>query len=110
MRRHRTYTVSQKVKIYTYYQKHGWKATGKKYDLPRATFATWKQRVKKGGAPLAVLLARSPKRHTVCKEVEDLVRKLRAKHPELSLNALQQKVAHIQRISRSTVWRIVSGK
>ena len=110
MKKYRTYTVQEKVTIYTYRQKHGWKETAKKYKVPLSTFVAWQRKVKKGGAPLASLLARKPKRHTVCEEVVAAVKKLHAKHPELSLETLRKNVSHIQHISRTTVWKVVSGK
>ena len=78
MAKYRTYTVREKVQIYTHYQKHGRGATLRKYKVPYSTLVAWRQRVKKGGAPLSALLARSPKRHTVCDEVVALVKKLHA--------------------------------
>ena len=110
MARYRTYTVQEKVKIYTYYQKHGWKDTAKKYKVPFSTFVAWQHKVNKGGAPLSTLLDRKPKKHTVHEEVVNAVKKLHAKHPEFSLEALRKNVSHIQRISRTTVWKIVNGK
>ena len=109
MGKYQTYTLQQKVKIYTHYQKYGWKDTNKKYQVPLSTFVAWKRKVKKGGAPLASLLARSPKRHTVKEEAVTAVKKLHAQHPDFSLETLRKKVGHIQRISRTTVWKVVSG-
>ena len=109
MATYRTYTVQEKIKMYTHYKKHGKAATVRKYNVSYATLTWWLRRAEKGGAPLSVLLARKPKRHTVCNEVVDLVKKLHAKHPELSLEELRQKVKHVQHISRTTVWKVVSG-
>ncbi len=110
MAKYRTYTVQEKVKIYTHFQKHGWKDTAQKYKVPLSTFVAWQHKVNKGGAPLATLLERKLKKHTVCEEVVNAVKKLHAKHPEFSLETLRKNVSHIQRISRTTVWKVVNGK
>ena len=110
MKHYRTYTVQEKVTIYTYYQEHGWKDTAKKHKVPLSTFVAWQRKVNKGGAPLATLLQRKPKRHTVCEKVVAAVKKLHAQHPEFSLETLRKRVSHIQPISRTTVWKVVSGK
>lgn len=110
MRKHQTYTIKEKVAVYRHYQKHGWAATAKKYAVPYPTFVFWKQKVKQGKGSLAQSLARKPKRHTVREETVALVKKLHKLHPELSLEVIRKQASQTQRISRTTVWHIVTGR
>lgn len=103
-------TIKEKKKIVEYYQKHGKKATLRKFDVSYVSLVGWLRRVGKGGAPLEELLARKPKRHTVKEEAVILVKKLYAKDPTLSLATLKERVKHIQNISKTTIWHATRGR
>ena len=103
-------TIKEKKKMIEYCQKHGKKATSRKFDVSYVSLSRWVSRVEKGGAPIEQLLARKPKRHTVKEEAVALVKKLYAKDSSLSLAELKKRVSHIQDISRTTIWHIIRGR
>lgn len=103
-------TVKEKKNIVEYCQKHGRRVTARKFDVSYVSLSRWLRLVEKGGAPIEKLLARKPKRHTVKEEAVVFVKKLHAKDPSLSLAELKRRVAHIQDISRTTIWHAITGR
>ena len=102
-------TLSQKEAIWKFYQKHGWKATGKKYGVSYQTFVHWRARVKKASVSNLHPLARSPKTRTIRKETADLVLRLHHTRPQLSIAEIREIVWPKQHISRTTIWHILQG-
>ncbi|MBO7237795.1 MAG: helix-turn-helix domain-containing protein [Elusimicrobiaceae bacterium] len=102
-------TLDQKEAIWKYYQKHGWKATAKKYKLSYQTFVHWRARIKSAGSSDRHPLARSPKTRTIKKETAALVMRLHSTRPNLSIAEIREIVWPKQHISRTTIWHILQG-
>ena len=102
-------TLDQKEAIWKYYQKHGWKATAKKYKLSYQTFVHWRARIKAAGSSDRHPLARSPKTRTIKKETAALVMRLHSTRPNLSIAEIREIVWPKQHISRTTIWHILQG-
>lgn len=103
-------TVKEKKAIVEYCQKHSKAAASRKYNVSYGSILRWVKMASKGGAPVEELLARKPKRHTVKDEAIVFVKKLHAKHPTMPLSELKERVSHIQKISRTTIWHAITGR
>ena len=99
-------TLSEKEAILSYYQRHGWQATLKKYDVSRASLVNWQLRAKAAKASDKHPLARH---YMVRPETVAFVKQLHKKHPNMSLSQLMEKARQKQSISRTTVWKIITG-
>lgn len=97
-------TVAQKEAILKYYWQHGWKPTGKKYNIPRGSVMNWEKQLKTEGS-----LERRPKTHTVRQETVTYVRQLHKKYPDATIAEVRDMACKKQKISRTTVWLILTG-
>jgi len=102
-------TLEQKEAIWKFYQKHGWKATAKKFKLSYQTFVHWRARVKTAAAAKRHPLDRKVKKRTIRRETADLVLKIHNTRPNLSTAEIREMVWPKQHISRTTVWHIIQG-
>lgn len=107
---YRIKTIKEKIAILDYAAKHGFTNACRKYNVPSSSLLVWRKLAQKGNAPVEVLLARKPKRHTVKEEAVALVKKLYKEDPTLSVAKIKAKVKHVQNISLTTIWHITRGR
>ena len=103
-------TVKQKLEVLAFQKKNGWKATDKKYGIPRTSIIHWRTKMKKGSVNGKHPLERKDKRHTIRQETEDLVKKIHKKYPHLSLAQIRERVLPTQKISRTKIWHVITGR
>ena len=107
-RKYKILTLSEKEQLIEYYNKHGYKETYKKYQVPRATIAYWQERIKKAKASDKHPLAR---RYLIRPETIALVKELHKKYPNRTLRELKEEVTQKrQSISITRLWHIISGR
>ncbi len=108
MYKYKILTLSQKEELMKYYDKHGWKETFKKYQIPRASFAHWQARIREADPSDPHPLAR---RYKIRPETIALVKEMHKKQPTLSLEQIRQEVTKKrQSISKTTIWHIIKGR
>ena len=103
-------TVKEKLDVLAFQKKHGWKATDEKYGIPRTSIIHWRNKLKKGSVNGKHPLERKDKRHTIRQETEDLVKKIHQKYPHLSLAQIRERVLPTQKISRTKIWHVITGR
>ncbi len=108
MYKYKILTLSEKEELIEYYNKHGYKETFKKYQVPLATIAYWKARIKSAKPSDRHPLAR---RYLIRPETIALVKELHKKYPDYTLEKLKKEVSKKrQSISITRVWHIIKGK
>ncbi|WP_428075483.1 hypothetical protein [Candidatus Avelusimicrobium luingense] len=101
-------TTSEKEEIMKYYRDHGWKAVDEKYHVSRGSFAHWLARIKNAKKTDAHPLAR---RYLIRPETVEFVKQVHKKNPGISLAGIvEQTTKKRQKISRTTVWHIITGR
>lgn len=103
-------TVKEKLAILAFQKKNGWKATDEKYGIPRGSIIHWRNQMKKGSVNGKHPLERKDKRHTIRQETEDLVKKIHKEKPHLSLAQIRELVLPTQKISRTKIWHVITGR
>ncbi len=99
-------TIAEKEAIWKYYQKHGWKKMNEKYGVSRSLIAVWKGRIETavpGQNPLA-------RRYLVGPDKIAYVKQMRKENPTLSLEQLRQKILPKFKISKTSIWHILTGR
>ena len=108
MHKYKILTLSEKEKLIEFYKQHGYEETFKKYQVPRATIAYWRARIKAAKPSEPHPLAR---RYLIRPETIALVKELHKKYPSYTLEQLKKEVTKKrQSISVTRIWHIIKNK
>jgi len=100
-------TVKEKEAIWKYYQKHGWKKMHEKYGVSRSLMYVWKDRIENAKSTDKHPLAR---RYLVGPDKVAYVKQMSKENPTLSLEQLRQKILPKFKISKTSIWHILTGR
>ncbi len=100
-------TLEEKEAIWKYYQKHGWKKMNEKYGVSRSLMAVWKSRVVNATSSDKHPLARH---YLVGPDKIAYVKQMHKENPTLSLEQLRQKILPKFKISKTSIWHILTGR
>ena len=111
MSKYSIYTVKEKEEIIKFYQANNWKETAKRWKFSRSTLVHWLKRIQVGKKVDMGKLVRKIKKRTIRPETVAFVKALHAKKPNLSLEQIRKEtIAKKQKISKTTVWHILTGR
>ncbi len=108
MRKYKILKLNEKEELLKYYKQHGYKETFKKYQVSLATISYWLARIKSAKKSDPHPLAR---RYLIRPETVALVKELRKKHPEYTLERIREEVSKKrQSISLTRVWHAIKDR
>lgn len=107
MAKYKIRTLEEKEAIWKYYQKHGFKKMHEKYGVSRSLITVWKERVENATAEDKRPLAR---RYMIGPEKIAYIKQLRKDNPTLSLDQLKEKALPKYKISKTSIWHILTGR
>ncbi len=100
-------TLEEKEAIWAFYQKHGFKKMYEKYGVSRSLMSVWRERIETADASNKHPLAR---RYLVGPSKIAYVKQMRKENPSLSLEQLRQKILPKFKISKTSIWHILTGR
>lgn len=100
-------TTKEKEAVWEYFQKHGWKKANEKYGVSRSLMSVWGLRIKNADPSDPHPLAR---RYLVGPDKVAYIKQLRQEYPTLSLEKLREKALSKYKISKTSIWHILSGR
>ena len=100
-------TVKEKEAIWKYYQKHGYKKTHEKYNISRSLLTVWRERIESASPSDKSPLARH---YLVGPDKIAYVKQMSKENPTISLEQLRQKILPKFKISKTSIWHILTGR